>query len=77
MGDISNSIINERSNVEKKAELRVTIIKNKIYIKGQYENRPNCEWCEISNGRTIPKFANFFNFDNFPNYQENLNSKNI
>ena len=51
------------------AELtRVTTVENEIYIKeGQYENRQNCEWCGISNGRTIPKFVNFWNFDNFPN----------
>ena len=36
-----------------------------------------CEWCKISNGRTIPKFANFSNFDSFPNEKENLNSKNF
>ena len=45
----------------------VTTIENKIYIKGQYEIRQNCEWCGISNEQTIPKFANFWNFDNFPN----------
>ena len=45
----------------------VTTIENKIYIKGQYENRKNCEWCVISNEQTITKFANFWNFDNFPN----------
>ena len=50
------------------AELtRVTTIEKEIYIKGQYENRQNCDWCGISNGRTIPKCANFWNFDNFPN----------
>ena len=60
------------------AELtRVTIIEREISIKGQYENRRNCEWCGISNGRTIPKFANFWNSNNFPNQKENLNSKNI
>ena len=38
---------------------RVTTIENEIYIKGQYENQRNCKWRGISNGRTIPKFANF------------------
>ena len=51
MADISNLKINERANLER-SNVRVTTIKNKIYIKGQY-------------GR-IPKFANFWNFDNFP-----------
>ena len=37
----------------------VTTIENKIYIKEQYENRQNFEWCGLSNERTIPKFANF------------------
>ena len=45
----------------------VATIENKIYDKGQYENRQNCEWCRISNERTITKFADFWNFDNFPN----------
>ena len=45
----------------------VAIIENKIYIKEQYGNRQNCEWCGIPNKRTIPKFVNFWNFDNFPN----------
>ena len=50
------------------AELtRVTTIENEISIKGQYENQQNCEWCGISNERTIPKFADFWNFDNFQN----------
>ena len=46
----------------------------KFISKGKYENRENCEWCGISNGRSIPKFANFWNFDSFPNFQnyENL-----
>ena len=38
-----------------------------LSIKGQYENRQNCEWCGISNGRTIPKLAHFWNIDNFQN----------
>ena len=59
---------NERTCKCRMAELMsVTTIENKIYIKGQYENRQNCQWSGISNGRTIPKFANFWNFDNFPN----------
>ena len=62
MPDISNLKINER-------ELTiVTTIENDIYIKRQYENRPNFRMvCGISNGRPIPKFAFFFNFDNFLN----------
>ena len=64
--DISNLKINERANVER-PNLRVTTIENEIYIKGQYENRQNCKWCRISNGRTFPKFANFWNFDNLLN----------
>ena len=58
MADISNLKINERANVEQ-PNLWVTTIENEIYIKGQDENRQICEWCGISNGRTIPKFANF------------------
>ena len=69
MADISNLKINEK--------LTNTIIENEINIKGQYENWQNWRWCGISNGRTIPKFANFLNSDNFPNQKENLNSKNI
>ena len=42
-------------------------MEDEIYIKGQYENRKKFEWCGILNGRTIPKFANFWNFDNFLN----------
>ena len=50
------------------AELTSVIaIKNEIFIKEQYENRQNFKCSRISNGRTIPKFANFWNFDNFPN----------
>ena len=64
MTDISNSKINEHANVE-----------NEIYFEGQYENRQNYKWCGISNGRTIPKYANFWNFHNFPNQKENLNLK--
>ena len=45
----------------------VTTIENEIYIKGQYENRQIFECSGISNGRTIPKFANFWNFDKFYN----------
>ena len=37
----------------------VTTIENEIHIKGQYENRQNCKWSGISNGRTIPNFAKF------------------
>ena len=55
MADISTLKINERAN------------ENEIYIKGQYENRQNCEWCRISNKRTISKFSDFWNSDNFPN----------
>ena len=68
--------INERANVER-PNLRVTTIENEIYIKVQYENGKNSEWCGISNGQTIPKFANFLNFENFQNSKENLNSKYI
>ena len=63
MANISNLKMKERANVER-PNLRESL---QIYIKGQYENRPNCEWCGISNERIIPKFANFRNFDNFPN----------
>ena len=49
MADISNLKNNERPNVER-LNFRVTTIENEIYIKGQYENRQNCEWCGISNG---------------------------
>ena len=66
MADISNLKINERANVER-PNLRVTTIENEIYIMGQYENRQNCKWCGKLNGRTIPKFVNFWNFDNFQN----------
>ena len=66
MADISNLKINERANVER-PNLRVTTIENEIYIMGQYENRRNFKWCGKLNGRTIPKFANFWNFDNFQN----------
>ena len=45
----------------------ITTIENEFYIKGQYENRQNCEWCGISNERTIPKISKSLNFDNFPN----------
>ena len=45
----------------------VAIIENEIYIKGQYWNWQNCEWCGISNGRIILKFAIFWNFNNFSN----------
>ena len=41
------------------------------------KNRQNCELCRISNGRTIPKFSNFWNFDSIRNKKENLNSKNF
>ena len=66
MANILNLTINKRANV-KRLNLRVITIENEIYIKGQYENWQNCEWCEISNGRTILKFSNFWNSDNFPN----------
>ena len=66
MADISILKINECANLER-LNLRVIKIENEIHIKGQYENRRNCEWCGISNGRKIPKFANFWNSDNFPN----------
>ena len=46
--------------------------KSKIKLSNNY-----CEWCEISNGRTIPKFVSFLNFDNFPNLKHNLNYKSI
>ena len=77
MADISNLKIEERSNVERLL-LRVPITNNETWedkesnsfiSKGKYKNRQNCEWCEISNGRTIPKFANFRNFNNFPNFK--------
>ena len=28
-----------------------------------------CEWCEISNGRTIPKFANCRNFNSLAKWK--------
>ena len=40
--------------------------RNSFVLKGKYENRQNCEWCGISNGRTILKISNFWNFDGFP-----------
>ena len=67
MFDIPNLKINERANVERPNLPRVTTIENEIYIKSKYKNWQNCEWCRISNGRTIPKIANFWNFDDFPN----------
>ena len=53
MADISNLKINERANVWTAEFMTVTTIENEIYIKGQYENRQNFKWCEISNGRKI------------------------
>ena len=64
MADVSNLKINERLNV-KQPNLRVTKIGNKhkevkasklIYVK-QWKNY---EKSRISNGRTIPIFANFW-----------------
>ena len=48
--------------------------RNSFISKGKYENWQNCEWCEISNGQTIPKFFNFLNFDSFPKWK---NSENL
>ena len=57
--------INELANVER-LNLRKSL-QSKMKFISKYENWQNCEWCGISNGRTIPKFANFWNFDNFSN----------
>ena len=35
--------------------------------KGQIWESANLRFSELSNGQTIPKFANFLNFDSFPN----------
>ena len=67
MADISNLKINKRANVEQPNLRELLQQKMKFISNGKYGNRQNCEWCGISNGRTIPKFANFLNFDNFPN----------
>ena len=44
--------------------------RNSFISNGKYENRQNCEYCGISNGQAIPKFANCWNFDSFP-YSKN------
>ena len=83
MADIPNSKNNERSNVERpnfqeslqwKMKIEKMKGQNSLISKGKYENWQNCEWCEILDGRTISKFANFLNFDCFPNWKnyENL-----
>ena len=38
-----------------------------ILVKKKFHSLSRLEWCEISNGQTIPKFANFWNFESFPN----------
>ena len=48
--------------------------RNSFISKSKYENRQNCEWCEISNGQTILKFVNFLDFDSFPNWKNFENS---
>ena len=62
MADISNLKINERANV-KRPNLRELLLENEIYIKGQYENRHNCEWFGNIEGtnssRNIEKLAIF------------------
>ena len=40
----------------------------------KYPHTLENENCGISNGQTIPKFANFGNFHNFPNWK---NSENL
>ena len=67
MADISNLKINERANVER-PNLRESLQKKMKFIsKGNLKIGKIANYAEISNGRTIPKFANFWNFVNFPN----------
>ena len=80
MADILNFKINDRSNgrtcksqYNRKWKLR----RNSFISKGKYDNRQNCKGREISNGQTIPKFANFWNFDSFPNWKNSEILKNF
>ena len=47
--------------------------RNLFTAKDKYGNGENCEWCGISNGRTITRLDNFLNFDSFPNYNNYAN----
>ena len=73
MADVSNLKINERLNLPELLQQKMKIKKINfpkfIYyiLKGKDENWQDCEWCEIPNGQTIRKFANFWNFDSFKN----------
>ena len=69
MADISNLKISDFLEVER-PNVQVTTIDIRIHL---YQ-RQNCEWCGISNRRTILKFAHFYNFDSFTNSKnfENL-----
>ena len=64
MADISNLKINERAIVERPNLWESLQEKMKFISKGKIKIG------KIANGRTIPKFANFWNFDNFPNQKK-------
>ena len=68
---LGNLKIDKRTNVERLSLRESLIVKWEIKIEklkrrswfistGECENWRNCEYCGISNGQTIPKFANFF-----------------